>query len=919
MPANTWASFYYQTPPSEPISFTSLNLARIGSTIYAGLTIYSSGVGGGVPRRIAQRDLSANWVLSNLPRGAEVALGASQSNLFVLSNRIEELIPFTTDRHNMELFQWPSGFYWLLHQSTVPSASYSPHSPKLPTSQTGVYSFWTHDTFYNNQLNTFYYLQRKPVGLSGSVSYNAFWTGNNWISGRTDIESNAIVRIRNGAVTRILANQWIVVHNGSALICEGGSIIAEPGGEVIVQPGGIYVTCGTHEFLGPGACISTTGGTIQIPDNATLRVNNGGVLFAQQTPGTIELGKNAKIIIDADGTLLWNSNANWIFAENARVEIHGKVKVGAGITLTFPSSSQFECYPGARFEMGNNSTVAVGGQFSVAGDQENPVVFTLQQGASSWNGIVANNSCQANLSLEYCAFDGAANAVLVGEQAHFTMSNCVIENSSIGVQITPYLGDCPVVPAAKYISYNTMTNVGMGIFLNTVAETHINNNIILGQWSSGNQPQELSAGIRCVGSSPEILGNRIEGFGYGLHAMDGSSPELEDGFSGGHNVIRNNYIGVKCQDESHPVLGFLSGAQWDEGGQNSIYGNDFYDVLLVGKSIVFAQNNWWGSPEDPSHQFSIEDGSELFYEPWLEEDPNQGNRPFAGGTSLQQGKENGDPRLSPFPDMMRQALGERGRRQHGEALNLLRGLVSNRQVPEYARRWAVSQLVAVAQRLPNSAISSFLRAAETAYPSLVLSIRAALPQGYVSERSVSQALACYDANIQRYPNSDIERRALYGGFSLALFNSGDTNRARAAYSTLATRYSSSTERHLAETQLAAFSSRISSPSGQGQNVAFLGKEKYHPEALPSDFALYQNFPNPFNPSTAITFSLPMGAHVTLKVFDVMGREVHTLVNDVREAGNHQVQFDASDLASGVYFYRMQAGPVNIVKRLLLLK
>ena len=77
--------------------------------------------------------------------------------------------------------------------------------------------------------------------------------------------------------------------------------------------------------------------------------------------------------------------------------------------------------------------------------------------------------------------------------------------------------------------------------------------------------------------------------------------------------------------------------------------------------------------------------------------------------------------------------------------------------------------------------------------------------------------------------------------------------------------------------------------------------------LPGGFALYQNFPDPFNPSTIITYTVPGDGPVTLRVYDVLGREVGTLVNQVQPAGQYSVRFDGSRLASGMYFYRMTCG------------
>jgi hypothetical protein len=89
--------------------------------------------------------------------------------------------------------------------------------------------------------------------------------------------------------------------------------------------------------------------------------------------------------------------------------------------------------------------------------------------------------------------------------------------------------------------------------------------------------------------------------------------------------------------------------------------------------------------------------------------------------------------------------------------------------------------------------------------------------------------------------------------------------------------------------------------------------------IPSSFELDQNYPNPFNPTTLIRFSVPLRDRYSLKVFDVLGREVAQLLNGELEAGVHEVQFDASRYSSGVYFYQLQAGTAVLTRKLVLLK
>jgi hypothetical protein len=88
---------------------------------------------------------------------------------------------------------------------------------------------------------------------------------------------------------------------------------------------------------------------------------------------------------------------------------------------------------------------------------------------------------------------------------------------------------------------------------------------------------------------------------------------------------------------------------------------------------------------------------------------------------------------------------------------------------------------------------------------------------------------------------------------------------------------------------------------------------------PGTFALLQNYPNPFNPSTEIAFVLEKAGMVSLRVYDLLGREVAVLQDGWRDAGTHQVRFNAAGLPSGMYVYQLRTGEHNAVRRMLLMK
>jgi hypothetical protein len=98
-----------------------------------------------------------------------------------------------------------------------------------------------------------------------------------------------------------------------------------------------------------------------------------------------------------------------------------------------------------------------------------------------------------------------------------------------------------------------------------------------------------------------------------------------------------------------------------------------------------------------------------------------------------------------------------------------------------------------------------------------------------------------------------------------------------------------------------------------------GVDEQKENLIPTAYALDQNYPNPFNPTTTIEFALPQQGKVSLVVYDILGRAVAQLVNKDLSAGYHKVNFNASQLASGVYFYRIEAGDFVSVKKLMLLK
>lgn len=117
---------------------------------------------------------------------------------------------------------------------------------------------------------------------------------------------------------------------------------------------------------------------------------------------------------------------------------------------------------------------------------------------------------------------------------------------------------------------------------------------------------------------------------------------------------------------------------------------------------------------------------------------------------------------------------------------------------------------------------------------------------------------------------------------------------------------------------------VSTPEFPGIIIALANGPQEEPSVMPVSFALKQNAPNPFNPSTSISYDLPVASQVRLDILNVLGQKVRTLVDEFREAGSHSVKWDGrndygSTTASGIYFYRISAGENQAVKKMMMLK
>ena len=172
--------------------------------------------------------------------------------------------------------------------------------------------------------------------------------------------------------------------------------------------------------------------------------------------------------------------------------------------------------------------------------------------------------------------------------------------------------------------------------------------------------------------------------------------------------------------------------------------------------------------------------------------------------------------------------------------------------------------------------------------------------------------------IAQNKNTSLAESAIINNAYIALYDENNIDEAVKIFKEALKQPELSTEMEL-ENVRDAIKSYPGALGKQVGDLPALGKSLANEKVIPKEYELFNNYPNPFNPTSTIRYGLPMDGFVTLKVYDILGREVATLVNEQKHAGNYEVIFSASNLPSGIYFYRLKAGSFTHTKKMILLR
>ena len=582
-----------------------------------------------------------------------------------------------------------------------------------------------------------------------------------------------------------------------------------------------------------------------------------------------------------------------VVVASGRYTINSTMTIPSGVSMTINPGTSLQFSGGVSFIV-NGNLVANGATFTSTG--------TTAPGA--WGSIQFSGGGSSNSSLTNCVVEYGTQIDVLNGANNVSITGCTITNGSgHGINVS---------------FSSSFTAWG-----NTIANGNVNQGIVIFGGSQnlcwgnsiykygGTLGYHNGVGILYIASNGVVTRNDIDCCGWGIGAIYGS--DLNSNWSYGsprNNRITDCLIGVSVYGSSQCDLGRFAGGSDDGNGNNSIYGNLLFNVE-VGNAIndpsrMYADDNWWGTNPPQSSKFDLWPYSSTFrYGNWRTND-----RPWGG---------------QPLPAYIKQLPG------NGVARS-----TASEELPINPRsRLHDSLLPGHNIKGANSEDAKYLDSNTLGYPDddagdeALYGVADSAPAPRIHKLLLANLYQMDgQPDLARQENNELAAEesdsplgvmAEIGNLRIELYSKADVEAAGAILGRI-----EKSSRLIGPVELAdaeqVFKTYVDPNTGEMPNRQYQTSARAGQVAssmASGDDELMPNYPNPFNPTTTISYKLSKKGHVTLVVFDVLGREVSTLISENQESGFHSASFDGRRLASGVYFYRLTAPGIRQVKTMLL--
>ena len=709
----------------------------------------------------------------------------------------------------------------------------------------------------------------------------------------------------------------------------------------------------------PGEGVTSTkrGGGYEVRTGtsmATPAVSGSVALLLQTNP--LLTSPQIKYILEMSAIDLGASGKDGLYG-SGRIDVNKAVKYalehyGGKIiqNLTIPSSETWTFSPGVTVTIQSGASIIVNGILIANGTSTSKVTFdfispnsTTQNGIkfiSGSNGTI-NNAIIRNgyygvsvtgnptgaINITNSAISNSSYAIYINgnTSSNVNITGCDIGTSSGGINLNSAVANIDGCTIHNITTYGggavTFNNSG-----GTIKNCSIQNNsgsangISILNNSSPYVFQNTIAnntlnGVYVYHASPSLQSNVISTTGYAHAAVSNNSysytlfGKTSYPFDG-YNTISNSFYGIYVSDHSIIQAGYTDIARY-----NRIINNSYRNTYVIGYSTLYAKNDWWGAYQPDTTKFYKETGSYFYYLPYLTEDPSGSqNIVSSRGLIAEANVAATTVSYSPEEELLLKAKELQEKNQTNEAIGIYKELINTYEEKSISEI-ALVELSNIYRQTKDKNEKDYLgnfklskNNKKRLYP-IALELLSHINK---EEGNLTEALIDCETLIKEFPSTEHEKNALMNKFFL-YYDSKDISSAKTVVEKLTNSFSASPE-------IAAASNLL--------EMEELGKEYFPPKVNAEDNSKkdslvenyeINNYPNPFNPVTTINYQLPKSGSVTLKIFDILGNEIRTLVNEQKEMGKYTIQFYASSLASGMYVYQLRVNDYTSTKKMLLVK
>jgi len=532
----------------------------------------------------------------------------------------------------------------------------------------------------------------------------------------------------------------------------------------------------------------------------------------------------------------------------------GAVTVTGNVTI--PSGITLTIDPGTTISFANNASLFVNGALNVNGTSGTTVTFS---GNSTWGGITFNSGSYGNLN--YCTitgvstYGGAAIRILSASPA---IRNCTIENNS----------------------------TSHGIYLTGSTNAYIYNNIIRNNTLNG---------IYIYNGNAYLRYNTITGSSsYAAVYCDIYATPLfgapSAGEADGWNTLQSGYYGLFGNYHCS-----INAGATDNGRYNTFQNNSYANVYASNYTTIYAKNNWW-NPEPPTG--IVEDAtSSVYYTPYS----------LAKSTSNSSQSEN---------DLLLLAYELRMQKRYSEALDIYDELING--VNNKYIILAISETGNLYRESKNSEVVDYIETVlqtKSNNPEVRAVLLEVLSNMYMTNKKYTDIISTSNKLVEDYGNNEHGKNGLMNIF-YAYYYQQEMEKAFEVLESIDKKYAGNMEVLMARSILGLAAGSDIGGEYKAENNS--ESEINYNKNKPVEFELTGNYPNPFNPSTTINYSLPDESNVELIIYDIMGREVNSFIYDAQTVGAHNIVWngrnrEGANVSSGIYFYKLTAHALNTGK------